>query len=349
MSEKTNVGLMMQARRSLSDAMWAYLVGGSGTEATLRRNRLALERLAFLPNVLRDVSSVAAETEVFGMRLRTPVIMAPVGALEAFHPDGAPGVAEACGRFGALQVVGSIGVDPQEIAPVGGGPKAYQIYAAGDRTWMRETLDLASEAGFGAIVFTVDVASRARRERQARAGVEFPAKRPPDRRRLAMACWADVEAMREMTDLPILLKGIQRADDARLAVEAGVDGVWVSNHGGRQLDHGRAAIDSLADIVDAVGGRTAVIMDGGIQTGSDVLKAVALGADLVGVGKLQCLALAAGGSGGVESMLEVLEDEMLTQMALLGIMEISEMTPDVVCQTISSDLPDPSDVWSFLR
>jgi glycolate oxidase len=349
MTSKTNVGLLPAAAEALSDAMWAYLMGGSGTEATLRRNRLAFEHLAFLPWVLRDVSSVNAGVNVLGMDLRLPVIMAPVGTLEAFHPDGAPGVVEACDRFGTLPVVGAIGTDPHEIASVGNGPKAYQIYSAGDRDWMRETVESIRDAGFRAIVFTVDVASRARRERQMRAGAAFEGKRPPDRRHLAMASWADVEALRSMTDLPILIKGVQRAEDAETAVKVGVDGVWVSNHGGRQLDHSRASIEALVDVVQAVGDQTTIVVDGGIQTGADVLKALALGADLVAVGKLQCLALTTGGAAGVESMLEVLEDEVLTQMGLLGIRDVSELGPDLLRQTISSELPDPTDAWSYLR
>ena len=349
MTERTNLGLLPAAREALSDEMWAYLMGGSGTEATLRRNRLAFERLALLPYVLRDVSSIDASVNTLGMDLRLPVIMSPIGTLEAFHPDGAPGVVEACGRFGTLPVVGAVGTDPHRIAAIGPGPKAYQIYFAGDRQWMRETIESISDAGFRAIVFTVDVASRARRERQMRAGVAFAGKRPPDRRHLAMASWADVEALRAMTDLPILIKGIQRAEDAETAVDAGVDGVWVSNHGGRQLDHSRASIESLSEVVGAVGGRTTIVVDGGIQTGSDVLKALTLGADLVAIGRLQCLALAVDGTAGVEAMLEVLEDEILTQMGLLGIREVASLTGDLIRHTISSELADPTDAWSYLR
>jgi len=349
MTDQSNIGLFPAASQLLSDQMWAYLMGGSGTEATLRRNRLAFERLALVPWVLRDVSTTSAAVTALGLELRLPVVMAPVGTLEAFHPDGAPGVAEACGRFGALHVVGSVGTEPREIAGVGGGPKAYQIYAAGDREWMRTTIESITDAGFHSIVFTVDVASRARRERQMRAGAAFEGKRPPDRRRLATASWADVEALRAMTDLPILIKGIQRAEDAETAVDAGVDGVWVSNHGGRQLDHGRASIESLADVAEAVAGRTTIVVDGGIQTGSDVLKALALGADLVAVGKLQCLALTAGGAAGVAAMLEVLEDEIVTQMGLLGVNDVSELSPRLLRDTIPSELPEPADAWSYLR
>lgn len=348
MTERTNVELLPAARDALSEAMWAYLMGGSGTEATLRRNRLAFEHLAFVPHVLRDVSPVDPSVRVFELDLGLPVIMAPIGKLEAFHPDGAPGVAQACGVTGTMQVVGAIGTDPHAIADVGGGPKAYQIYPVGDHEWMRQTVESVEEAGFAAIVFTVDVAMPARRERQMRSGFAREG-RGPDRHRLATTSWADVVALRNMTTLPLVIKGIQRADDAERAVEAGLDGVWVSNHGGRQLDHARASIDSLSEVAQAVGDRTTVIVDGGVQTGSDVVKALAVGADLVAIGKLQCLALTVGGAAGVTSMLGVLEEEIVTHMGLLGARSVSELNRDLISHATYSGLPEPADAWSYLR
>jgi L-lactate dehydrogenase (cytochrome) len=161
--------------------------------------------------------------------------------------------------------------------------------------------------------------------------------------------WSEVEALRGMTQLPILLKGIQTGEDAATAVEVGVDGIWISNHGGRQLDHGRSTLESLMEIANVGAGSATLIVDGGVLTGSDVIKAMALGADLVGLGKLQCLALAAGGEASVLAMLEVLEDEILSQMGLLGVSMLDELNASMVVPSIPAGLPDPADPWSHLR
>lgn len=348
MTTQSNAGLLSAARVGLTDEVWAYLVGGAGSEATLRRNRLALDELAFVPRVLRDVSTIDAATTAFGRAVRLPVALAPVGTLEVFHPDGVEGVGLAAARRGVLHVVGAVGVAPEALEDLAAGPSALQVHPD-DPGRQRGVIEAAEAAGMSAIVLTVDVAVQARRERQMAAPLSIPGKRPPDRDRLARATWADLEAIRRLTSLPLVLKGIQAPADARRGIDSGVDGIWVSNHGGRQLDHGRGAVDALEEVVGTVGGAATIIVDGGIQTGSDVLKAIAIGADLVAIGKLQCLALAAGGSSGVESMLEVLEDEIISQMGLLGARSLEDVTSDVVRRDRPSGLPDPSDAWSHLR
>lgn len=347
MTESSNVPLMVRARDALDDATWAYLMCGAGGETTLLRNRLALDSLALKQRVLADVSHIDTSTRVFGHDLRIPVIMSPVGTLEAFHPDGAEGVARACGRFGTIQTVGAVGPDPAEISVHGAGPKAYQVYPTTDRAWLLDTIRAVEVHGFVAIVLTVDVPRRARRERQMAHTMEFPGKRPPDRAGLAAASWSTVANVRSMTDLPLVIKGITSGDDAVLAFEHGADGVWVSNHGGRQLDHGRAALDCLREIAPMVDGRGPVIFDGGVQTGTDVLKAIAFGADLVAVGKLQCMALAAGGEEAVHEMLEVVEDELVSQMGNMGLTSLADLGPELV---VGAPFPVPSiDAWSALR
>jgi isopentenyl diphosphate isomerase/L-lactate dehydrogenase-like FMN-dependent dehydrogenase len=345
MTYPSNVNLLPAARAALDEPTWAYLVGGSGSEATLRRNRLAFERLAFLPRIFRDVSGVSPATRAFGLPFRIPVMMAPVGSLEVFHPDGSEGVAAACRDLPIMQVVAGVG----PMADADGSGRAYQIYPAGDLSWLRETVATIESCGYAAVVLTGDVAARARRERQSLAGFAIAGKPPPDRARLASMTWSDVEALRDMTSLPVILKGVQTGADARIAVDIGVDGVWVSNHGGRQLDAGRSSLDALVEIRESIGGDTTVILDGGVLTGSDVLKAVALGADLVALGKLQCFALAAGGTPMVRSMLEVLEDEIVSQMGLLGVTRLEEVGAATVCESISSEPPELLDPWAHLR
>ena len=346
MSYTTNASLAAEARKALDDATWAYLVGGAGTEATLRRNRIAFESIAFLPRVLRDVRSIDPSVEILGTKMRIPVLMAPIGNLDVFHSDGPAQVGAASSALGVMQVVAGVGPIPE--IPTGAGPKAYQIYKDGDGAWLADRVEVATAAGYAAIVLTVDVPRRARRERQALAGYRF-AGGGPSRDHLARTTWADVEILRGATNLPLLIKGVQISGDATTAVELGVDGIWVSNHGGRQLDHGRSTVESLRDVAEAVGDTATIVVDGGIMTGSDVLKAVALGADLVAIGKLQCLALAAGGSAGLSSMLEVLEEEIISQMGMMGITTLAELDASFVSTTFSSGLPDPADPWSYLR
>lgn len=346
MINDTNSSLPADARRALDHATWAYLVGGAGTEATLRRNRAAFDRLAFRPRVLRDVHEIDVSTDVFGTTMRIPVLLAPIGNLEVFHEDGPDEITRAAADFGVMHVVAGVGPIPGIMT--GAGPKAYQIYMDGDHQWLSERVGRAASLGYRSIVLTVDVPRRARRERQALAGYRFTGT-GPSRDRLARTTWTDVEFLRSQTDLPLVLKGIQTGADAEIASSVGVDGIWVSNHGGRQLDHGRSSLESLREIADTLDGAGTLVVDGGVMTGSDVLKAISLGADLVAIGRLQCLALAAGGSERVRTMLAVLEDEMASQMGMLGAVSLDGLTADAIAESLPSGSPDPMDPWSYLR
>ena len=341
----TNTTLLRDARDTLNEETWAYLMGGAGTEATVRRNRIALESLALIPSVLRDVRQVDASTTVFGTSMRLPVLMAPVGNLEVFHPAGAGAVGRAAGAFGITQVIAGVG--PMPAVPIGSGSKGYQIYLDGDDDWLIDRASQVKEAGYTTVVLTVDVPTRARRERQTLSGYQFSGS-GLSREHLAGATWQTVETLRAATELPLIVKGIQKGADASKAFSIGVDGVWVSNHGGRQLEHGRSSVEALEEVVAEVGGEGVIVFDGGVMTGSDVLKAIALGADLVAIGRLQCLALAAGGETRLTSTLEVLEEEITSQMGMLGARNVQELDPTAVTSSFPSGLTDPTDPWSGL-
>ena len=209
-------------------------------------------------------------------------------------------------------------------------PLIFQLYVRSDRKWIEDTLDKVKAAGFRALCVTVDRAWYGRRERDliSRAAVREGFGDP---RYQASIVWSDLVWMKErMGGLPLIVKGVAAGEDARLAVEYGADVVYVSNHGGRQLDHGQGSIEVLPEVVEAVGGRAEVLVDGGILRGTDVIKAVALGASAVGVGKLLGWALAAGGQSAIERMLELLEVEIRTAMGLMGVTRLAELNPSWV-------------------
>lgn len=312
--------LVRKARQNLTDNYWDYLVGGTETETTLRRNRMAFDAVAFRPRVLRDVSDIDASGELFGRRLRIPVLLAPIGSLESFEPGGGATAARAAHAFGTMNIQSSVSKPGlEETAAAAPNPKIFQLYVRGDDAWIADHVRRAVDCGYTAFCFTVDTAVYSRRERDiARRFAK------PWRQRLtgldyqAGLTWDHIRRVREKFDIPLILKGVATAEDAALAVECGVDCVYVSNHGGRQLDHGRGTLDVLPEIAAAVGGKARIVLDGAVQRGSDVVKAVALGADAVAVGRLLGWALAAAGEAGVVRMLELLEAEIRECLGLLG-------------------------------
>jgi isopentenyl diphosphate isomerase/L-lactate dehydrogenase-like FMN-dependent dehydrogenase len=316
-----------EARRKLNQYTWDYITGATETETTLRRNRLALDSLAFRPRVLRDVSHVDTSHDFFGKRIRLPVGLAPVGSVESFEPGGAATAAEGAGKFGVPLFVSSV-TQPglEKVAAASSGPKVFQLYVRGDDDYIADYVKRAEAAGFDAFCVTVDTALYSRRERDiakrwvkywhtANTGMEFQ----------AALNWGTIERLRARLKLPLILKGIATGEDAARACETGVDVVYVSNHGGRQLDHGRGSIDVLPEVVDAVAGRAKVYVDGGFSRGSDILKGIALGADLVMVGRLYLYALAAGGAAGLVNLLEILADEVRIDLGLLGVTSPSQL------------------------
>ena len=327
--------IIQLARRRVHQGVWDYLVGGSESETTLRRNRLAFDRLAFRPRVLRDVSSIDTSTEFLGHKLRIPVMLAPVGSLQVFDPGGGAAATQAAAEFGIMHVLSSV-TEPtlEETASCVDYPKMFQLYVHGDWKWIEDIIGRVVEADYKALCVTVDVQHYSRRERVMVERWVQPTRRAPrDPYFGAALTWDLVDRIRDLAGLPFMLKGIATVEDALIAVEHGVDVIWVSNHGGRQLDHGLGSLDVLQEIVEAVDGRAEVIMDGGVLRGSDVLKAVALGAKAVAIGKLQAWGLSADGSAGVVRMLEIMQDEMTSAMGLLGVTSMDQLGPEYVTKT----------------
>jgi glycolate oxidase len=332
----SNEELIGEARRRVTQGAWDYLVGGSESETTLRRNRRAFDRIAFRPRILVDVSKIDTSTMFLGQKLRIPAIMAPIGSLQVFDPAGAVAVARASAEFGVLQCVSTATLPSlEETAAATPTPKIFQLYVQGDERWTRDLLTRVKDSGYTALALTVDVARYSRRERPMLTRYLPPTRRPgttPDRRWQASLTWETMDMIKDFAGLPFMLKGVQTAEDAEIAVQHGVDYIWVSNHGGRQIDHGLGSLDTLPDIAQAVAGRARIIVDGGVQRGSDILKAIALGADVVALGRLQGWGLAAAGEAGVVRMLEILEDELMSAMGLTGLTSIDQVTPKYVCQ-----------------
>lgn len=319
--------IVRAARLKLALHTWDYLIGGTESETTVRRNRHALDTVAFRPRVLRDVSSIDASSSFLGVKTRLPVALAPIGGLESFDPGGSATGAKAAGEFGVFHIVSSVcqpGLEP--AAEASSGPKIFQLYVRGDEAWIDDHVRRAKAAGYDAFCLTVDTAVYSRRERDiARRFVKPWRTRASGLSYQAGLTWDHVKRFKDKHDLPLILKGIATAEDAVVACEHGVDVVYVSNHGGRQLDHGRGSFDVLPEVVDAVAKRAKVVVDGAFCRGTDILKAIAVGADAVGIGRLYGYGMAAGGQAGVVRMLELLEEEMVESMGLLGVASLSEL------------------------
>lgn len=316
------------AKAKVSDGAWDYLMGGSETETTFNRNRQALDSIAFCPRVLRDVSTIDTRTTLFGHAMRMPVLLAPIGSLQDLIPEGATVPTRAAAEFGCLHMLSSVAMPGLEkVAEAVDYPKLFQLYIRGDTQWVDDIIARAVAYGYAGICLTVDRANYGRRERNLAKGHQPTSRRAsPTEIHQARFSWADVERIRGNIDGPLLLKGIGTIDDALLALEHGVDGIYVSNHGGRQLDHGKGSVEILPGIVDAVAGRATILVDGGIMRGTDVVKAIALGANAVGIGRLQGLAGAAAGRAGILRMLEIMEEEIRNCLGLLGVASMADLS-----------------------
>ncbi len=330
--------------QNVSRDVWDYASGGSETETTLRRNKRAMSHYVFRPRVLRDVSRIDTSTTFLGLPLALPIMIAPMGSMYLLHPDGDVALARAAGRLGTIHWLSTVSsYTPEEVAAAASGPLIYQLYRWGDNGWVSEILQRAEAAGFRGLALTVDVAAYGRRERdlEKRFDPRGTGRRamtiPRNDARLAELNWSDVDWLQKTTKLPLIVKGIQSAEDARLAVEHGVPVVHVSNHGGRQLDHAPATIEILPEIVEAVAGRAEVVVDGGFQRGTDVLKALALGARAVLIGKAAAWGLAAAGEEGVARTLELLGIELRIAMANTGQASIAEVGPELVRRACRCD------------
>jgi len=312
--------IVKAARQNLAPGPWDYLIGGAESETTLRRNRQAIDSIALRPRVLRDVSKIDCTTSLLGRRLRIPVMLAPVGSIESFDPGGGAAVARASAEFGVPQMLSSV-CNPglEATAAAAENFRIFQLYVRGDDDWVDDHVKRARDHGYGAFCLTVDTAVYSRRERDlAKRFVKPWRVRASGFDYQAALSWDHVKRFKDTHDIPLILKGIATAEDALIACDHGVDIVYVSNHGGRQLDHGRGTLEVLPEVVAAVAGRATIMVDGGFLRGTDVVKAIAMGAHCVGFGRLECLGLAAAGTAGLVRALELLEDEIRIALGLMG-------------------------------
>ena len=319
--------IVRAARLSLAPGPWDYLAGGTETETTLRRNRQALDSIAFRPRVLRNVSKIDSTSTLFGRTVRIPVMIAPVGSVETFEPGGGATAAKASAEFNVPQMLSSV-CNPglEAVAAAADNFRIFQLYVRGDDAWVDEHVKRAKDNGYAAFCLTVDTAMYSRRERDlARRFVKPWRARATGQEFQAALNWDHVKRFKDLHDTPLILKGIATAEDAGLACDHGVDGVYVSNHGGRQLDHGRGSAEVLPEVVAAVRGRATIIVDGAFMRGTDVVKAIALGAQAVGIGRLCCCGLAAAGQAGLVRVFELLEEEIRICLGLLGVDRFSKL------------------------
>jgi len=338
--------IVHKARQNLNQNAWDYIVGGAETETTLRRNRMALDAIAFRPRVLRDVNKVDTSTEILGRKLKLPVLLCPVGSLESFHPEGAAPVTKAAGEFGVAHMLSSV-CDPGLEGVAEAAPDAlriFQLYVRGDAAWVDDFVARAIANKYAAFCLTVDTAHYSRRERDiAKRHVTGGRRRASGRHFQEALDWKTVERIKSKFKIPLAIKGIATAEDAKIALDHGVEFVYISNHGGRQLDHGRGSTDVLPEIVDAVANRAKIIIDGGFYRGSDIVKAIALGAHMVGLGRMQCYGLAANGQAGIVRMLDILHDEVTRTMGLLGVTSLGKLDPSYLH---AAPLANPAHVFS---
>ena len=320
------------ARRNLAPGPWGYLVGGAETETTVRRNRQALDSIAFRPRVLRDVRRIDTSGSFFNNKTRIPVMLAPIGGLESIIAEGAAAAARASAEFGVPQMLSSVCKPGLEAtAKAASNVRVFQLYVRGDDAWVDDYVRRAIDHGYSAFCLTVDVSMYSRRERDLAARYVKPWRATAtDAGRVFQAglSWKQVERYKcKFPKFPLIIKGIATVEDAELAVDHGAEVVYVSNHGGRQLDHGLGSAAVLPEVVARVGARAEVWVDGGFMRGTDVVKAIALGAKTVGLGRFTGFGLAAAGSAGLVRALEILEDEVRTCLGLLGVTSFAELTP----------------------
>ena len=341
--------IVKKAHQRMDSETWDYLMGGTESETTMNRNRMALDSIAFKPRVLNDVSSIDCSGSLFGHTLRIPVMLAPVGMIERFHPGGAATSAEACGAFGIAHMLSSRTKPTLEkVAAAADNLRLFQLYVRGDWNWIEEYIKRARDNGYAAFCLTVDSAYYSRRERVlARGHINTFRTGTEGFIYQTQLNWDLVKRYKDThPDLPLILKGIATAEDAMIAIEHGVEGIYISNHGGRQLDHGRGAIEVLPEVAAAATGKATIMIDGGFCRGSDIVKAIVMGADVVGLGKMQGLAMAADGTDGLVRMLEILEKEIMTCLGLIGAASFSALNAQTLLSPAGS-VVEPSTTSAF--
>jgi 4-hydroxymandelate oxidase len=345
-----DLGAFEQAARGrLDPAVYDYVAGGADDELTLTENLAAWSRLRLRPRVLRDVRRVDTATTLLGTPVPTPILVAPTGYHGLLHPEGEAATAAGAAAAGSLMVVSTqANRSLEEVAGrAPGAPRWFQVYVHVDHGFTEELVGRAAAAGYSALVLTADLPVLGNRRRDVRNRLQFPpgmvlgnaverygiegadvlahASRFDPGLEPATIAW-----LHRSSGLPVLVKGVLRGDDAEAFVAAGAAGIVVSNHGGRQLDTALAGADALPEVVAAVDGRVAVLVDGGVRRGTDVVKALCMGASGVLVGRPVLWGLASGGAEGVRTVLEGLHEELLRAMALCGVVSLPELTPDLL-------------------
>ena len=338
------------AAERLDPGVLGYFAGGAGDERTLRDNVAAFARRRLRPRVLVDVSEVTAQTTVLGTQVSMPVLVAPVAFQRLVDPEGEVAMARAAAAAETIMCLSTIATSrPREVAAEAPpSPRWFQLYCFRDRGVTRALIDEAVECGFDAIALTVDAPRAGRRERDFRTGFAIPSGVTAPAVAAAVGSggaitvqevfslvdpaldWDDFAELASDCALPVLLKGVQTGDDARLAAEHGAAGVIVSNHGGRQLDTVAASLDILPEVAEAVDGRCEVLLDGGIRRGTDVVTALALGARAVLVGRAPLWGLAVGGEAGAARVLRILREEVELALTLLGCSSPAAVRPEHV-------------------
>jgi lactate 2-monooxygenase len=359
----TAAGMEDRARAAMSTETWSYVAGGAGNEFTQDINVTAFDRYGLVPRMLAGAAQRDLSTSLLGLELPTPLLLAPVGVIGLCAQDGHGDLAtaRAAARTGVPMVASTLSEDPMEEvgAALGDTPGLFQLYTPADRDLAQSLVRRAEAAGFRGVVVTLDTQILGWRPRDLelasfpqlkgrclanyfsdpvfRAKLEKPPEEDPRAAALQWALgfsdpglsWDDLAWLRSLTDLPLLLKGICHPDDVRRAIDGGVDGIWCSNHGGRQANGGAAAIDCLPGVVEAAGDAP-VVFDSGVRGGEHVVKALALGATAVAVGRPYAWALAVGGENGIVHMLRCLLAEADLLMAVNGYPRIADLSPDAL-------------------
>jgi 4-hydroxymandelate oxidase len=332
------------AKTKMSNIAYEYVASGAADELTVKWNRESLDKLKLQTEVLNNVAQLDTSIEIFGLKLPYPIVVAPTAFHKLIHAEGELATARGAAAANALYCVSSFTTTPiEEIAKVSNGPRWFQLYVVDDRSFVKDLVQKVADNGCKALCITVDTPVSGARDRQKKAHFKLPDDvHPPYMIDTAFAkqgqalafkkslTWTDIEWLISLTKLPVLVKGILNPVDAERAIQSGVSGIVVSNHGGRNLDTVPATIDVLPSITERVNKRIPVLMDGGIRRGTDVLKALAFGARAVLVGKPICYGLGCGGSDGVAMVLNILRKELEFAMALSGRASIAEIDRSVI-------------------
>uniref|UniRef100_A0A0C9S440 (S)-2-hydroxy-acid oxidase n=1 Tax=Wollemia nobilis TaxID=56998 RepID=A0A0C9S440_9CONI len=340
------------AKEKLPKMVFDYFASGAEDQWTLQENRKAFQRIRFRPRILVDVSKIDTSSSVLGFKISMPIMIAPTAMQKMAHPDGELATARAASAAGTIMILSTLSTSSvEEVSSTGPGIRFFQLYVLKDRYVVAQLVKRAENAGFKAIVLTVDTPRLGRREADIRNKFALPSHLPLKNfvgldlgkveKDSGLASyfvngtdrslnWKDVKWLKTITNLPILLKGVVTAEDTRLAIQAGAAGIIVSNHGARQLDYVPATIGCLEEVVKAAQGQLPVFLDGGVRRGTDVFKALALGASGVLIGRPVVYALASEGESGVRKVLQMLRDEFELTMSLAGCCSVEEINRNYI-------------------